>query len=397
MKVLGPPPAREPLPSRFQPSLALSPGQRAALDGLGPWFLKTDPLADAAVADFAELTPGHGFALLERALRDGVADVSELPSAARELLAAAEAVPAWVDRARQDRGGAVVLRAGVLAGIVLGMKSLVLGYASPGGNKPLVFSGRLRQQAPRRLAETSRFLQAVSQPGGLHRAAPGFAITLKVRLMHAQVRRLVERSGRWQRDTWGAPINQFDMLATVLLFSVALVEGLRDLGYRIANEEAEDVVHLWRHVGLIMGVNPELLPESFADASARAALIRSAEGPPDDDSRALTAALFDARQGVLVGAGSSPQAAGRHKAAMQAACRRLIGDPLADALALPRSRFDRVVRLARPLLTAASILNRAPLVRDLAAKAGDRYWDAAVAEGLPGAKAQFTPPDRLAW
>jgi hypothetical protein len=46
----------------------------------------------------------------------------------------------------------VLLRTGFLGGIVLGFRSLVAGYCSPAGNKPLAFSGRLREAAPRRLS-----------------------------------------------------------------------------------------------------------------------------------------------------------------------------------------------------------------------------------------------------
>ena len=157
------------------------------------------------MAAFAGLPPGEGFRLLDRALRTDIRAVPEAPRALHALFAELERVPSWVDWPRLDRGGAVVLRAGAAAGIVLGMKSLILGYASPGGNKPLVFSGRLQEQASRRLAETCRFVQAVSRPRGMYRHGDGFAITLKVRLMHAQVRRLIHRSGRWQPERLGPP------------------------------------------------------------------------------------------------------------------------------------------------------------------------------------------------
>ena len=210
----------------------------------------------------------QGFRLLDQALRTDIRAVPEAPRALHALFADLERVPSWVDWPRLDRGGAVVLRAGAAAGIVLGMKSLILGYASPGGNKPLVFSGRLQEQASRRLAETCRFVQAVSRPRGMYRHGEGFAITLKVRLMHAQVRRLIQRSGRWQPESWGHPVNQHDMLATVILFSAALIEGLRQLGYGVTPEEAEDVIHLWRYAGRVIGVEDALLPRSFSEAMA---------------------------------------------------------------------------------------------------------------------------------
>jgi hypothetical protein len=358
--------------------------------------MRADPLADDVMAAFAGLPPGRGFALLEQALRHGIASVPQAPPALQALFAALDQVPAWVDRARQDRGGAVVLRAGLAAGVVLGFRSLVLGYASPGGNKPLVFSGRLRQQAPRRLSETSRFVQAVCQPAGLHRFAPGFAITVKVRLMHAQVRRLIGRSQRWRPELWGLPINQYDMLATVLLFSVALIEGLRTLGYAVSDAEADDLCHTFRHVGLLMGVEPALLPTSFAQGGATAAAIRASEGPPDDDARALVAALFEARVNALVASTGDRKVALRHQTAMHAVCRLLLGEAMADALALPRPRFAGLARLVRPAARLASQVNRLPLVRDWALAAGDRYWDAAVAEGRGEGSATYAPPDQLA-
>ena len=44
---------------------------------------------------------------------------------------------------------------------------------------------------------------------------------------------MILRSGRWDAERWGAPINQHDMAGTQLLFSLAVLEGLRTLGFRI--------------------------------------------------------------------------------------------------------------------------------------------------------------------
>jgi hypothetical protein len=367
----------------------------ATLNQLGALLSQADPLADAVVSEFDDMPKGVGFALLERALAQGIDAVPEAPPALKALFASLDVAPDWVDRTRQNHGGSVILRAGFAGGIVLGLKSLMLGYASPGGNKPLVFSGRLQQQAPRRLAETSRFVQAVSQPGGLGRFAPGFAITLKVRLMHAQVRRLIQRSDRWRGELWGVPINQHDMLATVLLFSVSLIDGLRTIGYGVTDSEAEDVIHLWRHVGLVMGVAPEVLPRSYAEAFRLADIIQTTQGPPDDDARALAAALFSARAAILAESGT-PRTTARHLAGMYAACRLLIGEPLAAAMGIPRSPFDNFAKAVRPAVGLASKLNRLPFWQNLALRAGDRYWDAAVAEGLGRGTARYAPPDRLA-
>src|SRR5436190_2004130 len=82
-------------------------------------------------------------------------------------------------------------RRGLLGGLVLGARSLIYGYASPAGNKPLVLSGRLREAAAPRLHETSKFVSAIVRPGGLRPGGEGWRISVRVRLMHAQVRRMI--------------------------------------------------------------------------------------------------------------------------------------------------------------------------------------------------------------
>ena len=77
---------------------------------------------------------------------------------------------------------------------------------APAGNKPLVFSGRLREQAPRRVAETAKFVTAVCAPEGMRPGADGWLITLHVRLMHALVNQRFSEGDRWDTGHWGAPI-----------------------------------------------------------------------------------------------------------------------------------------------------------------------------------------------
>ena len=155
------------LPSRFLNATAARGRFGDRVDRLGEFLLRVDPLADAVVEAIEAMPAGAGWALFRRAAQSGIANTPDAPDAMRALFAQVERVPVWVDWETLDRGGAVLRRAGPLGGIVLGMKSLVLGYSSPGGNKPLVLSGRLEEQAGRRLAETARFVQATIAPGGM--------------------------------------------------------------------------------------------------------------------------------------------------------------------------------------------------------------------------------------
>jgi ER-bound oxygenase mpaB/B'/Rubber oxygenase, catalytic domain len=365
------------------------------VDRLAPYFYRVDPLADAAVEAMDALGFQKGWAMLEQALARGIDTVEGAPEAYRALFAEVDRVPPWVDWAILDRGGELMMRAGVLGGIVLGAKSLVHGYTSPGGNKPLIFSGRLKEQAGRRLNETSRFVQAVCRPGGLRRGADGFQITLKVRLMHAHVRRMILRSGRWDEGRWGAPINQHDMAGTTLLFSLSVLEGLRAFGLKIDAEESESFIHLWRYAGFIIGVDADLVPASEFEARSLAELIRETQGPPDDDSRALVRALLESPKESAKTPDEVRRASVQTRLG-EGFVRKLVGDETADALGLPRTPWRHVMRVLRgATLAAERARETVPGARQAFVKAGNRYWDRVVEIGLAGATAEFRPPDRL--
>lgn len=349
---------------------------------------RTDPLADELVQWLA--THPQRFDLMEAWQAHQAGEPTPGPIAA--LFDSIRTVPSWVDWRRIDRARRPFERTGVFGGLVLSLRSLMGGYTAPAGNKPLAFSGRLREQAPRRVAETARFVTAVCAPGGLQPGAEGWRITLHVRLMHAQVRRLVWASGRWDRARWAEPINQHDMLATMLLFSEVYIEGLRVLGFSIADEEAEDWIHLWRLVGWLMGTEPSLLPVDYAEASALRELIQQTQGPPDADSRALAAALLGTPSSA------SPRTAALRIGMARGLSRMLIGDEVADALGIERAPIWGAALPLVPIVVGAGerVREHVPALEQRLRKAGADYWSWVVEMSLRGEPAQFARPDRLA-
>jgi len=385
------------IPTRFHDTARARAAHGDRVDRMGALLLRTDPLADAVVQDaFNGMRPGRGWSQVQRALDGGIASVKDAHPAIVALFEQVERVPAWVDWEVLDRAGSLLLRTGYFGGLVLGIQSLPYGYASPGGNKPLAFSGRLTEQAPRRLMETARFVHGVCMPGQLRQGGDAFKITVKVRLMHAQVRRLLWDSGKWNRGAWGEPINQHDMAATTILFSLVVLDGIRKLGFRVKEREAEDYIHLWRYVGWLMGTDLELLPASEAEAMRLAELIMLTQGEPDEDSRALTLALM----------GSGRQAARTERERRQvevmkfftrAVAHRLLGRELADKLGVPRSPFEPLFPLLRGTIGAAERLRGlSPRFHDFAVERGSFYWEQLIEHGLEGKPAEFRPPTRLA-
>ena len=356
------------------------------LDRLVPWLLEADPLADAVVADLAEL-PDRGHAVIGRMLAGDLP--TDAPDSVRALAAALVRVPMWVDWERIERAGRLLFRAGPLGGLVLGAGSLVAGYCAPAGNKPLVLTGALTgTRTAFRLAETGRFVVAVCEPSGLRRHGAGLAAATRVRLMHARVRWLVQRSGRWDEAAWGAPINQHDMVATHLLFSMRFVDGLRRLGLGIDEELCADWLHLWRLVSHRMGVVDDLLPTTEHEAQRLTDLIHLTQAPPDDDARRLVASLLSPQSG-------RPQ---RLPASVpHGLCRFLLGDTVGDQLGLVREPWMRGLSAVRGVVRPVDALVRR--VRPLEERAmawGRAHWETAIAEGAAGRPVAFRPTESLA-
>ncbi|WP_370248321.1 oxygenase MpaB family protein [Nocardioides sp.] len=195
-------------------------------------------------------------ARLDRALRDG-AEPGD-PEALVAFLATVEATPAWVDPALLARGQRVYHRFGQNAADVLLQLSLIGGYRFGGPTDLLVATGGLHGDATvRRLAETQYWATTLSRPGGLERDGEAWRLTVHVRAMHALVNATF--APRWDVARWGQPINQADQAATLGLFDAVVLLGVRALGVPVSREDSRAVMHLWRYVGWLLGVEDRFL------------------------------------------------------------------------------------------------------------------------------------------
>lgn len=356
---------------------------------------KGDPLADAAVLEMEKLPRGAGMKMFEQALAEGIGAVRNAPPALVALFAQVDEIPEWVDWERMALGARTYQRTGAAGGLVLSAVSLMNGYHSSAAIKPLLFTGRLDQMARRRLAETGRFIFETIQTDGLRRYARGFATTLKVRLVHAFVRRMLSQSPRWNTEAWGTPINQADMGATNLSFSVALIHGVREIGIRMSREEADALIHLWRYSGYLSGVDIGLLAVTEEEAWFRAELNDMIQPSPDEGSILLAEALRTvnrSRSDNPLQKAMAPFLLRYHDGLTRVA----LGDEKADNLGAPNKGWKYVVQGMRPLVTASELVReRVPFGTRLAAVVGNRMWQNALEMELGGKDADFAPPSGI--
>ncbi len=358
----------------------------------------TDPLADAVVASFAELGAGRGRAMLEQALERGIESVPDAPPSLRALFEQIDSVPAWVDLERCDLGARVYRRVSFGGVLTLSAYSLMAGYHSAAAIKPLSFTGGLTERAPRRLAETGRYVVETSREGGLRRDGEGLRIAVRVRVMHAQVRRMLRASGRWDDQAWGAPINQADMAITAMEFSSMVLRGCRTLGYVFEPEESAAVMHLFRYAAYLMGVDAALLPLLETEAQARRyeELVRFTIDGPDADSLELA----DALRAAFVTGARTPLEALRaislrplHDGLVWTLC----GDRVAAELGMERPWLRNLVPIAALGIGAVERLRRlVPVLDDLLVEQGGRALEEQIARALAGAEPSFDVGERAA-
>ena len=308
----------------------------------------TDERADAVVALFRQKPQARQ--VFDQALEDGIGAVKRPPKALRDFFQDVEATPYWVDHERLDRGARAITRTGLLGLFPLGDMSLMGGYLASRATKPLVATGEIERMAGRRLVETAAWWIDVTTPGSLRPNNSGYRSTLRVRLVHAHVRDAMNRRQDWDYEAWDRPINQLQTVGTLLLFSLVFVLGTQLLGVRFTERERGDIIHLWRYVGWLMGIDEELLPATEQDAWRLLWLLASTEFIPDEDSKRLAKALRATHEGT--GRGPFGKALGHVSGRVHASISRLVlGKANADFLELPDDP------LAQGAVVAAAAVN----------------------------------------
>lgn len=200
-----------------------------------------------------------------------LAQQNESDPSLKELWDQATSVPPWVDWAQVRRGQLVFNR--YIIPIVLGFA--FQGFAGEiaaavGPAEVLVRAGGLSSRnIHQRVAQTLQWLMEVTesvasiQPGG-----KGHASTIRIRLLHARVRRRIVEAARsrpeyYDFDRHGIPINTHDTILTLAFFCCKPIwVQFPRLWIYPRDDEIEDFVALYRYLAHLLG----LPSEHFASA-----------------------------------------------------------------------------------------------------------------------------------
>lgn len=204
-------------------------------------------------------------------------------------------VPDWVDWPQLERGQRVFHRY-ILASITGFILQGFIGEnsAASGVVEVLTRTGGFDpKNLARRLEETFRWLLGVTsdlqsiQPGG-----NGHADTIRVRLLHAQVRQrvltLAERKpGYYNSTKYGLPINTLDSVHSISTFCCSpMWSQLPKMGINPTEDEIKDYVALFRYLGHLLGV-PQLLFETTSRAKTIMHFMMEHESQPSSAAQTI--------------------------------------------------------------------------------------------------------------
>lgn len=229
-------------------------------------YFDADPVAEAFVDEvYLAGDRTEGRRMLDRALEHGVDAVPDAPESLVTLLREQERDPDWLDRDLVERGARMFRRYGP-AVFSFGGATTLLAYTENSVVKPLALTGAYAgDTALRRFMETARFWIDVSDPGGLAPGGTGRATAMRVRIMHVFIRRRLVAHPEWDLPAWGVPISQSDALITLMAGSLTPGLGLKAMGYRASAADIRAMMHFWRYVGHLMGVQPRWYPVSVRE------------------------------------------------------------------------------------------------------------------------------------
>jgi hypothetical protein len=225
-----------------------------------------DPIAEAFVDEvYLGGSANEGRRMLDQAIAGGVDALPDAPASMRRLFEQSERDPDWLDRDRMLLGAKTFRRLGPSAFSFAGASTL-LAYTENPIVKPLALTGTYAgDTALNRFMETARFWIDTTEPGGLEPGGQGRATAIRVRVMHVFIRRRLVSHPEWDIAAWGVPISQSEMIIPLLDGSLATGFALKLMGHRTTLAEIDAMMHFWRYVGHIMGVQPRRFPETITE------------------------------------------------------------------------------------------------------------------------------------
>jgi len=263
-------------------------------DSLVPYLFEFDQRADELVLQLHQkLGFVKGQQLVDDYISGKTSDDKEAEKSLKAFFDDVATSPSWLDLSLLKLGAEFSQRSGISGLIVLRDYCLMGGYESAAINKPLIYTGALKKGAAKRLTDTTEFWVDITGDDALLNNGIGFKAIMKTRMIHAFSRINILKLTDWDSSKLGAPLNQWDMLATNLGFSLVYLVGLRKLGFKPNDDEVKGLFHFWKYIGYLLGIPLALLPNTEEEAIEALYYWTMTQPEGDEDTIALAKALYE--------------------------------------------------------------------------------------------------------
>ncbi len=292
-----------------------------------------DPDLDPVLEELADLPQEDLHRFIAAGIDQRPETLCHAPKVLRDFFESINDAPPWFDDeafrpgVRAFMNNAVSIFATFVAG------TLIEGFATQ-ISKSFFLTGRVMDKGVRRLRQNNRHQVEIFYPEGLRRENDGWKLSVRIRFVHAQIRRLLASSGEWDVDAWGTPISAANLGYAIAVFSARTLVHSTALGGRYSPDERAGYCAIWRYTGYLMGIPETILYTTEAEGRHMFRIGFLCEPDPTDESVVMTNALIN----------SAPLVAGISKPAERKALvmdliypisRALVGSELADQLRFP--------------------------------------------------------------
>ena len=303
-----------------------------------------DPDADAVMDELDQHPGRQRHEWIGRGIEEGPDGLKDAPAILRDFFASMEKVPEWFDPEASLAGCQGFHRdSEMFIGSFVGAV-LIEGFSTQ-ISKSFSITGRVVDQGVRRLKQNNRHLVEIFMPGGLERQSDGWKLSVRIRMVHAQVRHLLKKSSEWETAEWGMPLSAAHIAFATDAFSALLLKRASQLGVVLPDHERAAFMMNWRYSGHLMGVLPEVLLKDEADALNFHKIGMMCEPPPGLEAQQMANGLINAAP--IVAGITEERARKKLVRKIYQISRSLIGNSMADELGYPPSRTFGVIPMLR--------------------------------------------------
>lgn len=311
-------------------------GSGSGADPLTVWDAEADPLV-AGLIDRGEVPRVND--LLRTWTRNGQPLPAGLPTELRDFMEYARQLPQWTDQGKLRTAVEFNKKRGLYLGVLYGLASGMMSTVIPKEARAVYYS-KGGQDLKDRISKTAKLGYDIGTANAYAPDGEMVVTCVKTRLVHAAVRHLLPQSPHWVNSAAeDIPISQNDIMVTWHSLPTTVMKQLTAWQVPIPAGESDAFLHSWQVCAHMLGVRDEYIPNSWSAANSQSAQVLDPILAPTLEGVALADRLL--RLGVNL------DLAVLSKPVLGAFTRFLLGDKIADGLAIPREPvWDPLLRVS---------------------------------------------------